>query len=239
MLGVVEEQKANSVGKLPKKFSCAPRNGTVSAAGPNVEAEMSCGDIGWPFEYEPVDQLWAREAIDKGYGPPLARYLREADDIDPRIIRALVEMLRPASSHLWRLHRQYRSRGKPKKGVAKYERITTASLARRISKTMTIDAKTRRELADMLDPNSHHPLYLEFRHRKRGKPPRSRWASDIPIYQVFAIRRGEKSGHKLHSVDVELQNELKISRSTIYRRRKKLGLSRKPKQPEPVKPTKW
>jgi hypothetical protein len=230
MLDVVGEQRAISVGKLPKKLSNASRTDAVSAARPpNVEAEMSCGDIGWPYEFEPVDQLWAREAIEKGYGPPLARYLREADDIDPRIIRDLVEMLSPTSSHLWRLRRQYRYRGKPKKGVAKYERITTASLARRISKTMTIDAKTRRELADMLDPNSHHPLYLEFRHRKRGKPLRSSWVSAMPMKEVFAHRRAEKSGHKLLSVEVEFQDQLGISRATFYRHRKKLSFSRKPK----------
>jgi hypothetical protein len=69
----------------------------------------------WPYEYEDIDHLWAREAISYGNAAILARYLREAKEIDPTVRRELAEMLNPTSNHTWRLDARYRFRGNPTK----------------------------------------------------------------------------------------------------------------------------
>ena len=71
---------------------------------PQKPRKIAAGPERWPYEYEDIDHLWAREAIFHGNGAILARYLREADEIDPRVRRELAEMLNPTSNHTWRLH---------------------------------------------------------------------------------------------------------------------------------------
>jgi hypothetical protein len=187
-----------------------------------------------PYAYENIDEFWALEAIRHGNGSILARYLREVDEIDPRVLRALSEILSPTSNHVWRLHAEYRYRGKPRKRAAKLKPVVVAALAplaTHISRTMT-DATIRRSLANMLDPESHHPLHLEFRQRKRGRPPlaspRPDWWSLVPIEIDSAsrlVRNEVASGDKLLSIETKLRD--RMSRATFYRRVKALGSSRK------------
>ena len=70
----------------------------------------------WPLEYEDIDHWWALEAIRYGNGSILARYLREVDEIDPRVQRDLAEVFNQTSDHFWRLDFRYRFRGTPTKG---------------------------------------------------------------------------------------------------------------------------
>jgi hypothetical protein len=70
----------------------------------------------WPYEYEDIDHWWALEAIRYGNGSILARYLREVDEIDPRVQRDLAEVFNQTSDHFWRLDFRYRFRGTPTKG---------------------------------------------------------------------------------------------------------------------------
>jgi hypothetical protein len=189
----------------------------------------------WPYAWEDIDDFWALEAIRHGNGSILARYLREVKEIDPRVCRALAEMLRPNSKHIWRLYAEYRFRGKPSKQATESKSAFIAALpklAMQISKTTNpIDATIRRSFANMLDPESRHPLYLEFRRRKRGTPPRKDpWLLAIPINLDLAIRLAKKSGHRVKLFERALPDQKKMSRSTYYRRRKQLGLSRKSKK---------
>jgi hypothetical protein len=174
---IVQDDGYISAGNITKTFS---KSGPVSTAETFYIFGEYANDGSLPFPWEDVDESWAKDAIVQGDGYILARYLRESNDINPRIIRALIEMLSPTSNHRWKLH--LRKRSGRKKSLAKSKPITIASLARRISKTITtmkIDAKLCRELADMIDPSSDHAFYLKF--QQRGKPPGSPyWASGVP-----------------------------------------------------------
>ena len=61
---------------------------------PKKPRKTAVGDPWWPYEYEDVNLFYALEAIQHGNGAILARYLREADEIDPRVRRELAEMLK-------------------------------------------------------------------------------------------------------------------------------------------------
>ena len=118
--------------------------------------------------------MWALEAIRHGNGAILARYLREADEIDPRVRRELAEMLNPTSNHTWRLHARYRFRGKPTKQAKRWKPAfigAIVNLTKLLSGVNPIDTRCHRTLAEMLDPESRHPLRLDFKKRKSGRPP--------------------------------------------------------------------
>ena len=179
----------------------------------------------WPCAREPVDDYWALEAIDHGNGSILARYLREAEEIDPRVRRELAEILSPTSKHVSRLRVQYRFRGTPTKRATKLKPVIVAALAplaTHIAGPKPIDATYRRTLANMLDPESRHPLQFDFRHRKPGKPPRNNpWLPPIPIDLDLAIRLlAKESGNKKKLFERALPDQKKLSRATYYRHRK-------------------
>jgi len=135
----------------------------------NVSAHQS-----WPYVYEDVDHLWALEAIQHGNGAILTRYLREADEIDPRVRRELAEMLNPTSNHTWRLDARYRFRGKPTKQAERWKPVFNediVNLTKLLSGVDPLDPRYPRTLADMLDPDSHHEWRLDLKRRKRGRPP--------------------------------------------------------------------
>jgi hypothetical protein len=54
----------------------------------------------WPLEYEDIDHWWALEAIRHGNGSILGRYLREVDEIDPRVRRELAKIQSDLKPHL-------------------------------------------------------------------------------------------------------------------------------------------
>jgi hypothetical protein len=170
----------------------------------------------WPYVYEDVDHWWALEAIQHGNGAILVRYLREADEIDPRVRRELAEMLNPRSNHTWRLDARYRFRGKPTKLAKRWKPLfndVLVNLTKLLSGVDPLDPRYPRTLADMLDPDSHHELQLDFKQRKPGrpplKPPRKYRGGRIPppididpvTLRVRAaadrVREAEKSGRKI------------------------------------------
>jgi len=169
----------------------------------------------WPHEYDDVDHLWAKDAIIHGNGAILARYLRETNEIDPRVRRELAKVLDPTSNEFWRLHAQYRSRGKPTK-AAKVQKNSFNSvlgpLVKLLSGTSPIETRCHRTLAEMLDPESHHALWLEFKQRKSGRPPLAPKSKDRPHYvpapieddhatliarQALSVRSARKTGPKV------------------------------------------
>jgi hypothetical protein len=194
--------------------------------------KVAAGPNRWPAEYEDVDHMWARDAIFHGNGAILARYLREADEIDPRIRRELGEMLDPKSNHNWRLEARYRFRGKPENRAKRWK--TTLSevlvpLARLLSGTDTIDAEGKQALAQMLDPKSRHALRLDFKQRKSGRPRLEPQSNYRPVFvpapieddtatriakAAECVRDAKKGGTKVPLK--QLQDG--TSRATFYRR---------------------
>jgi hypothetical protein len=195
----------------------------------------------WPQEYEDVNWVWALEAIRHGNGPILARYLREVDEIDPRVRRGLAEILSPNSNHVWRLDARYRFRGTPTKLAKSFKPIFIAArvrLARLLSETNPIDDIYYRKIGEMLDPESRHPVRLDFKQRNSGRPPlRPPGINELhlvpaPIENDPATRvvrralerigEANKSGRK---VPVKQLHD-GISRATFFRRLKALSQKR-------------
>jgi hypothetical protein len=179
----------------------------------------------------------AREAIRYGNAEILAAYLRQADEIDPGVRHELAEMLNPTSNHTWRLEARYRFLGKPTKeakhGKSVFNEVTV-NLTKLLSGTDPLDPRCPRALADMLESKSRDPLRLDFKQRKRGRPPlappRKYWMGLVPPpietdSAMLITRHGERMrGAK----DERRKNPVKrlhegTSRSTYYRRRKLLS----------------
>jgi hypothetical protein len=83
-------------------------------------------------------------------------------------------MLDTTSNHPWQLDARSRFRGAPTKQATVWKNTFKAvlvPLAKLLSGTNRIDAKCRRSIAEMLDPKSEHELQLDFKQRKRGRPP--------------------------------------------------------------------
>jgi hypothetical protein len=178
----------------------------------------------------------AREAIRYGNAEILARYLRQPDEIDPRVRRALAEMLNPISNHTWRLDARYRFRGKPTK-LAKRWKTTLSDVIVNLTKLLSgvdpLNPRCPRTLADMLDPESHHELRLEFKQRKRGRPPlappRKYFAGLVPppietdpamLLARRAVRIRGAKGSETKVLHKQVHDE--HNRSTYYRRQKLL-----------------
>jgi hypothetical protein len=145
---------------------------------PKNSRKTAVGDSCWPYVHDDIDRSWAREAIRHGEPTILAAYLRQAneqaDEIDPGVRRELAEMLNPASDHTWRLDVGYRPLGKPTKEAKHAKSVfneVTVKLTELLSGTGPLDPRCPRALADMLDPDSRYPLRLDFKQRKRGRPP--------------------------------------------------------------------
>ena len=175
----------------------------------------------WPYEYEDVDHWWALEAIRYGNASILARYLREVDEVDPRVCRSLAEILEPTSNQFWRLDVRHRFRGTPTKQ------------AKDLKDTLVPTDVPHLSLVEMLDPDSRHPLRLDFKQRKRGRAPlgpaRIDWLplAPRPPEKDAAMRiarnakrvRGAKDGGRKVLVK---QLCYGTSRATLYRRWKML-----------------
>jgi hypothetical protein len=200
---------------------------------PQKARKIVADPLSWPQEYEDLDEVWALEAIRHGNGLILARYLREVDEIDPRVRRDLAEILNPTSNHVWRLHARYRFRGTPTKRAKDFI-AAVVPLARLLSGTNPIGAKCHRTLAEMLDPESNHPVRLDLQQRNSGRPPlRPPGIHRLDLVpnpiekdpSTLVVRRAQerihearKSGRKIPAK--QLHNG--TSRATYYRRRKAL-----------------
>ena len=207
-----------------------------TATKPKKPRKTAVGDPWWPYEYEDVNLFYALEAIQHGNGAILARYLREADEIDPRVRRELAEMLNPTSNHTWRLDACYRSRGKPTKLAKRWKPAfigAIVNLTKLLSGVNPIDTRCYRTLAEMLDPESHHELRLDFKQRKSGRPPlepqRKYRLGLVPtpietdpatllVRAAERIRGANKSGTKVPLKQLHDGT----SRATFFRRRQRL-----------------
>ena len=185
----------------------------------------------WPFEYEDINDWCALVAIQYGNASILARYLREVNEIDPRVRRSLAEILN-SSNLFWRLYAQYRFRGTPSKQAkdAKAAFVAaTGDLAELLFGTNPIDARCRRALAEMLDFESRHPLLLDFKQRKRGRPglapqlwpplvprPLENDAATLSARRAIRIRSATGSGRKVPHKQLHDDS----SHATHYRRLK-------------------
>jgi hypothetical protein len=184
----------------------------------------------WPYEHEDIDQWCALEAIRYGNGSMLARYLREVDEIDPRVRRELAKIMNPKSGHLWRFRVCYRFRGPPVKGAKDLK----AASAKLVSGENPIGAKCYRTLAEMLDPKSRHPLRVDFQKRNSGRPslgprqidwlplvraPMEKDAASLVVRRAEEVRGAKNGGRK---VPVKQLHD-GISRATYYRRKKELA----------------
>ena len=143
----------------------------------------------WPayYPHDDIGYLWAQEAIRYGNAEILALHLWQADEIDPRVRRELAEMLDPTSNHTWRLDVRYRFRGKPTKLAKRWKPLFNEAIVnftKLLSGVDPLDPRCPRALSDMLDPNSDHELQLDFKQRKRGRPPlappRKYWGGLVP-----------------------------------------------------------
>jgi hypothetical protein len=197
-----------------------PQKTPKSAAGPEC----------WPHEYEDVDLWWALEAIRHANASILARYFHQMDEIDPRVCRELDKIRNPKSAHLWQMRVRYRFPGTPVKGA---KDLKTA-FAKLLSGGNPIDAKCYRTLAEMLDPDSHHPLRLDFKQRHSGSPPlgppRIDWLPLIPppmrrdpamkiARRAKRVRAAKNGGHKIPLKQLHDGT----SRATFFRRLKVLS----------------
>jgi hypothetical protein len=140
----------------------------------------------FPFEWEEVDSLSAIRALLTGRARIVARYLREAEPIDPLVIAMIEEMMGPRSSNRYELalvSGVRRPPGRPKKGAA------------RESEPATGKSFTPRELADMLDPQRpNYDVLLEFKRQRRRPLDTKRYWRDRAIgLEVWAAHRETKS----------------------------------------------
>ena len=191
----------------------------------------------WPaYAHDDVGYLWAREAIRYGNAEILARYLWQADEIDPRVRRELAEMLNPTSNHTWRLEARYRFPGKPTKLAKRWKPLFNEAIVnptKLLSGVDPLDPRCPRTLSDMLDPDSHHELQLDFKQRKPGRPPlappRKYWGGLVPppietdpamllARDAARIRGAKDSGPKI----LHKQMHDGTNRSTYYRRQQLL-----------------
>jgi len=197
----------------------------------------------WPayYAHDDIGYLWAREAIRYGNAEILALYLWQADEIDPRVRSELAEMLNPISNHTWRLHARQRFPGKPTKQAKRWKSVfneAITNLTKLLSGVDPLDPRCPRELSHMLDPESDHELQLDFKQRKRGRPPlgtrRKYWGGLVPppieadpamllALRAARIRGAKDSGPKVP----HKQLHGGTSRSTYYRRQKLLRESNK------------
>ena len=187
----------------------------------------------WPvYAHDDVGYLWAREAIRYGNAEILALYLWQADEIDPRVRRELAEMLNPTSNHTWRLHARQRFPGKPTKQAKRWKLLfneTIVNLTKHLSGEDPLDPRCPPALSDMLDPESDFELQLDFKQRKRGRPPLAPppkyWPGLVPrpietdpamllARNAVRIRGAKDSGPKL--LHKQLHDE--HNRSTYFRR---------------------
>jgi len=203
---------------------------------PQKARKIAAAPQRWPCEYDDINHMWARDAIFHGNGAILARYLREVDEIDPRVRRELAEMLNPTSNHTWRLHARYRFRGTPTKQAKRWKPAfigAIVNLTKLLSGVKPIDARCHRTLAEMLDPESHHELQLDFKQRKSGRPPLEPPSKYRPVLvpapieddpATRLVRRAERvRGANKTGTKVPLkQLHDGTSRATFYRRRQLL-----------------
>lgn len=149
----------------------------------------------WPQPWEPVDLHWAKFALKFGNTAVLARYLREAEEADPFILRSVRQLL--AAKQGPRLELRRRTRGRP-------------------GPRPSLGCLAPAELADLLDPPSaSQGWYLEYigPDGSPGKP--NKFWRDHTVYTKVRLARA-RTGKTYTAVEDEVMPETKLSRATIY-----------------------
>ena len=152
----------------------------------------------WPQPWEPVDLDWAKLALKFGNAPVLARYLREAEEVDPSLLKSIARMLgaRTAGQQGPRLQFGYLlGRRRP---TEKRPRVPSSPA----------------ELADLLDPPPDRKWQLEFVGHK-GNPgvPDQYWRE----HQIYTrLRFAIVSMGKLEAAVQQVRQETGFSRSKIF-----------------------
>ena len=162
---------------------------------PSPFPKPSAGD--WPQQWEEVDLFWARCALRWGNAHVLARHLREAEEVDPSLLKSIARMLGPntAGQQSLRLQFRHRGRGRP---AEKRPRVPSCPA----------------ELADLLDPPPDRRWQLEFVGPK-GSPgvPDQYWHE----HQIYTkLRFALVSMGKLEAAVERVREETGFSRSKIF-----------------------
>lgn len=145
----------------------------------------------WPLPWEPVDTFWAKQALQLGNPRILARYLREAEEVEPAVLQAIAAML---GQH-------------PRRGWILKSKWTDATAVGQLSPA---------HVADLFDPPRGRPRMI-FARPGRGNPgdPDQHWRDrSIGAAIWFQLRQ---EGGKLYLAIEAIQKRLRISRATAYR----------------------
>jgi hypothetical protein len=149
----------------------------------------------WPVHGEPVDGLrvgsfWARQALQHANPEILARYLREADEVDPAVLAAIAGML-----------------DRPRCGWMLASDWTDATAIAQLSPA---------HIAELLDPREGSPR-MQFKRPRAGNPQydplRSR--EQQIGFEIWAERK--RQGGKLYLAVKAVMKRRHISRATAYR----------------------
>ena len=162
---------------------------------PSPFPKPSAGD--WPQQWEEVDLFWARCALRWGNAHVLARHLREAEEVDPSLLKSIARMLGPntAGQQSLRLEFRYRGRGRP---AEKRPRVPSCPA----------------ELADLLDPPPDRRWELTFVGRKGSPGVPDQYWHEHQIY--MKLRFALVSMGKLEAAVERVREETGFSRSKIF-----------------------
>jgi hypothetical protein len=150
----------------------------------------------WPLPWEPVDLHWAKFALRFGNAAVLARYLREAKEVDQFILRSVRRLLEAKQGPRLQLHRRTRGRPGPRPPLI---------------------CLGPAELADLLAPLSDsRGCYLEFigPDGSPGKP--NKFWRDHALYTKVRFARA-REGKTYLAVENVVMPETKLGRATIYK----------------------
>jgi len=171
-----------------------PRISNRHKRNPSPLPKPAPGD--WPQPWEPVDLHWAKFALKFGNTAVLARYLREAKEVDPFILRSVRRLLEAKQGPRLKLYRRTRGRPGPRPFL------------------VCLDTT---ELADLLAPPSDSQgWYLEFigPDGSPGKP--NKFWRDHALYTKVRFARAS-TGKTYTAVEDEVMPETNLSRATIYK----------------------
>ena len=149
----------------------------------------------WPQTWEPADLHWAKFALKFGNTAVLARYLREAKEVDPFVLRSVRQLLAAEQGPRLELHRRTRGRPGPRRSLG---------------------CLAPAELADLLDPPSaSQGWHLEFvgPDGSPGKP--NKFWHDHTLYTKVRFARATE-GKTYTAVENVVMPETKLSRASIY-----------------------
>jgi hypothetical protein len=154
----------------------------------------------WPEASQPIDYYWASRAVKAGNAYILARYFREAEDVNRNLLQVFLEMSSPSAAAAKvrpRFEMRWRKRGRP------------------TEKRPCLRGLSPSELANLLIPGPEQLWKLEYvgRRGNPGKPDQ-----DERDYETYIMVRDARAevGKTSCAVD-EVQPIINQSRAQIYR----------------------